>query len=493
MSIIRKITSRRLFWPFVGFFAIIVFNIFFTPNFLEISLNNDGMLYGYLVDIFNRAAPLIILATGMTFVIATGGIDISVGSLCAISAAVACYMMGGDFNGVLRYPFWLALLSAILVCTALGLFNGFLVTKLDIPPVVATLILLTAGRGIAQLITSGQIITVYYKPYYYIGTNFPGIVFPTAFLVALVFVVIVFLFIKNTSLQLFIEASGVNRKASMFSGIKSSNITWLIYGFSGLCAGISGILLSSMIRAADANNAGLNYELDAILAVALGGNSLIGGRFSLMGSVLGALTIQALTTTMYAKDVSPAVLPVVKAIVVIIICTFQSETFRTILKKAFSRDTSLATKRMKRTRNLAFAGALVILIFFVVISINPRLNPTFSIPERVMLDFEEAINVRDFDKLKSLYHENYVEEVNDYVDLIAVKDEKLMEMLSAISDTPAQLKITKTRLTITGDTARVHTNMKLITDDENLANKEYFYEFKFQKSKQAGTWKLVLL
>lgn len=133
---------------------------------------------------------------------------------------------------------------------------------------------------------------------------------------------------------MFIQSVGINPTASRYAGINVALIIFLVYAFSGFCAGVSGLIESSLIRAADANNAGLNMEMDAILAVALGGTLLSGGKFYIGGSIIGAITIQTLTTTMYAMGVASDQLPVVKAIVVIILCLIQSKHFREIFNKS---------------------------------------------------------------------------------------------------------------------------------------------------------------
>jgi len=329
MKKIKKVTSHYLFLPVFALVLLLVFNAFFTPGFFKIEFQN-GQLFGRIIDILNRASILVILALGMTFVIATGGIDISQGSVIAISGAVCCYLIGGASTA--KVPLFFACLAAIAACGVLGAWNGFLVSKLKIQPMIATLILLTAGRGIAMLLTKGQNITVYYKPFAYIGNTIPGSILPTTIFIALVMVLLVLLIMKKTSIGMFIQSVGINSKASYYTGIKVTMIIFMVYVFSGVCAGIAGIMESSMIAAADPNNAGVNMELDAILAVALGGTPLSGGKFFISGSIIGAITIQTMTTTLYAIGVSSEQLPVYKAVVVIVICLLQSEPFMAMFK-----------------------------------------------------------------------------------------------------------------------------------------------------------------
>ena len=334
-EILRRLVKARLFWQITALAIVFLYNLIFTKGFFNIEIK-DGHLYGRLIDIIKNASPLMLLAIGMTMVVATKGIDISVGSICAISGAVAAALVGGNISGTPQFPYAAAIAAALLVSLLLGVWNGFLVAKLGIQPVVATLILMVAGRGIAQLITSGQIITVYYKPYSFLGSGYiPILGLPFSILIVAIVFTAVILAVKKTALGLFIQSAGINPLASKFTGINVNRVIFLTYAVCGVCAGIAGLIISSIIKCADGNNAGQLMELDAILAVALGGNSLNGGRFSITASLIGALIIQSLTTTMYAVGVSPEVLPVVKAVVVISICLIQSEEFRKTVAGVF--------------------------------------------------------------------------------------------------------------------------------------------------------------
>lgn len=328
----KTLVSHRLFLPLCALVVLLLFNAVFVEDFFKIEMM-DGRLFGRPIDILNRSSSLILLALGMTFVIATGGIDISVGAIIAISGAVCCSLLGGRGDGVAENPLWIACIVAVAVSVVCGIWNGLLVAKLKVNPMVATLILMTAGRGIAQLITEGQIITVYYKPFSFIGGCIPGSVLPSTMYIAALMIVLVVVIVKRTSIGLMIQSVGINPTASRYTGLKVMRITFLTYAFSGFCAGVAGLMESSMIRAADANNAGLNMEMDAILAVTLGGTLLTGGKFSVSGSVIGAITIQTLTTTMYAVGVASNQLPVIKAIVVILICLAQSERVKRFFRE----------------------------------------------------------------------------------------------------------------------------------------------------------------
>ncbi len=329
-SVWKKIVHTPLFMPVVCLAVVLLINIIRTPDFFYISVKN-GVLYGYVIDIVNRGSELVILAVGMTLVTASsGGQDISVGAVMAVSAAICCQILsGGQVSATtLAAPIFLAALAGIAAAGACGAVNGLLVADLGIQPMVATLILFTAGRGIAQLITAGQITYVRVDAYKVIGDHIGSCPIPTPIFIAIAVVLIMQLILKKTALGLYVESVGINGSASRLVGLNSKMIKFITYFVCGVLAGIAGIVSSSRIYSADANNIGLNLEMDAILAVALGGNNLGGGKFNLIGSIIGAYTIQALTTTLYAMDVSADQLPVYKAVAVVIIVVFQSPVFR---------------------------------------------------------------------------------------------------------------------------------------------------------------------
>ena len=341
---LKKITSARLFMPLVCLAAVLLVNVITTPGFFKVSINN-GVLFGYVIDVINRASELVILAVGMTLVTAaSGGQDISVGSIMSVTGAVCCQILTGGELSVTEHavPLVVGMLVGLLAAAACGAFNGFLVAKLGIQPMIATLILFTAGRGIAQLVTAGQITYVRTDSYKVLGGYFAKCPIPTQVFVAIFVVIVVTIILKKTALGLYIESVGINGNASRLVGLNSTLIKFLTYVICGVLAGVAGLVASSRIYSADCNNIGLNNEMDAILAVALGGNALGGGKFSLMGSVIGAYTIQALTTTLYAMNVKADQLPVYKAVVVVIIVILQSPVFKKWLagfktKKAVSK------------------------------------------------------------------------------------------------------------------------------------------------------------
>lgn len=341
MNKIKEITKKPLFLPIFSMILVMFINVVFDVaagneafNFFEISIKN-GVLYGRLIDILNRGSEAAILAIGMTLVVSSsGGTDISVGSVMSLTGGMCCMLLAGyGVTNVSEYanPLWVGLLGGIAVALVCGIFNGFLVAYMNIQPMVATLILWSAGRAIGLLLCNSQIVYVRVPSFQFFGSYWGFI--PTPIVITIICVAVAAVVLKYTALGTYIQSVGINKKASRISGINSSKIILLCYAICGLCAGIAGIVATSRIYSADTNNIGLDMELDAILAVALGGNSLGGGKFNLAGSIIGAYTIQAITTTLYALGVSSAEAPVFKAIVVILIVIIQATPVKEFFKK----------------------------------------------------------------------------------------------------------------------------------------------------------------
>lgn len=314
-------TGASLLWPALGLVALLTFNAIYAPGFFRLEFR-DGHLYGNLIDILNQGSKVMLLAIGMTLVIATGGVDLSVGSLMAIAGSVAAVLVTQT-----TLPFAAVVGTTLALTAVAGTANGLLVATVGIQPIIATLILMVAGRGIAMLITDGQIITFEHAPLVFLGN---GHFLAVPFTVTLVLVTLMstLLVTRKTAIGLFLESVGDNEKAARFCGINTTFVKIVVYAFSGLCAGLAGLIATSNIKAADSSRVGEMMELDAIFAVVVGGTALTGGRFTLVGSIVGALLIQTLTTTMYNLGVPPAVAPVPKAIVIVTVCLLQSEKFR---------------------------------------------------------------------------------------------------------------------------------------------------------------------
>jgi galactofuranose transport system permease protein len=338
MKQVRAALRHQLIWPALTLVLLILLDLAHRASFLSITVL-DGHLFGAPIDILNRAAPLVIVSLGMTLVIATSGIDISVGATVAIAGAAAAIILEAAPSHV-----GLALAAAIAVGLLAGMWNGLLVAFVGMQPIIATLILMVAGRGVAQLLTGGQIIPIGAPGYLRLGDGYLAMI-PCSVWIAIVVTLALALLVNRTALGLFVRSIGINPIASRLVGLRSSAIVFSVYVICGLMAAIAGIITSSNVRSADGNNAGLLLELDAILAVTLGGTSLLGGRFSLAGTVLGALIIQTLTYTTYSIGVPPEATLVVKAVVVIIVSVIQSEAARAILFKQMKHLFSAAPAR----------------------------------------------------------------------------------------------------------------------------------------------------
>jgi ribose/xylose/arabinose/galactoside ABC-type transport system permease subunit len=221
------------------------------------------------------------------------------------------------------------------MCLLLGAWNGLLVARIGVQPIIATLILMVAGRGIAQLITGGFIITVQSRSYSRIGGYVS--VLPTGVLIAAAAAAAPVVLTRRPPLGLLVEAVGGNAEASRLAGIRARRIKIMVYVCCALCAGIAGLMNSSNLSNADANNAGLWIELDAILAVVIGGTPLTGGRFSIGGTVVGALVLQTLKTTIFTIGIPSQANMVFEAVVVIIVCLIQSPAFRQRVTDPFRR------------------------------------------------------------------------------------------------------------------------------------------------------------
>ena len=333
----------RLGWPLAALALILLFNLFFTRGFFDITVRN-GRVYGSPVDVLNRGAPVSLLALGMTLVIATGGIDLSVGSVMAITGALAAVLISRppnttlsdiDLHGSVPIIVAIELAAAVLA----GIWNGVLVAWVRVQPIIATLILMVAGRGIAKLITNQQHVPVNNETFSAIsGSAFLGL--PLTVTIVAVTAIVLGLLCRATALGLFIESVGNNPTASRYAGVNARSVRLLCYTLCGLCAGIAGLIATADIREADPSSSGLYLELDAILAVSIGGTALTGGRFSLAGSLIGALVIQALRTTFLMRAVPTSVYLMTEAGVVVVVCLLQSDVFRAKVLRPLRRRTA---------------------------------------------------------------------------------------------------------------------------------------------------------
>ncbi|MHB8108045.1 MAG: ABC transporter permease [Candidatus Cryosericum sp.] len=335
-----RLTDSMLFLPTMALILILVADFFLIHNFFVIEVK-DGHLYGNVIDILVHGSPTMILAIGMTLVIATG-----VGAIMAISASIAAVMMNPTIVGMnltdpklfinnpqyTWMPLWAVIVVPIIVATLCGVWNGVLVSYGRIQPMVATLVLMIAGRGIAQLITNAIQVVIFNDTYAFIGNGY--IILPFSLYVVFAVFICAWLLTRRTSIGLFVESVGINFQSSFYSGINEKRIKLFAYAFCGFCAGIAGLVVTSNVRTSDANNIGMYTELDAILAVVIGGTLLgTGGRFSLMGSAIGALVLQTTITSMLSFGVPASAIIAVKAMVVIAVVLLYAEQVKAFVRK----------------------------------------------------------------------------------------------------------------------------------------------------------------
>ena len=301
----------------LGWLLVLAVGALLSPGFLELEWR-DGRLYGTFIDVLLRAAPTLLAALGMTLVIGTGGVDLSVGAVAAISAVLAARQLqsGGDPATALA----LGLGAGVL----LGIWNGVLVRKLGLVPIVATLVLFTAGRGLAQLLSEGNVLTFRSDGFASLATGvFVGLPLPIwigiACLGALVLVM------ARTNFGLYLQACGDNPRAAELAGLPVTAVIVGAYAACGSLAALSGAIVAADVQAGDAASAGLYLELDAILAVVIGGTSLRGGRVHLVGTFLGALILQTLTTLVLVQGARLEFALIAKALAVVAVCALQSE------------------------------------------------------------------------------------------------------------------------------------------------------------------------
>ncbi|MDR2701942.1 MAG: ABC transporter permease [Spirochaetaceae bacterium] len=342
--LLDKILKSRLSFSLAVLFILVLQNIITTPDFFRITITN-GLISGYIPNILDQGSCLVIVTLGMTLITAVaGGQDISVGAIMAVAASFCGVMLNGPEyrSEVFHNPYALALIVGLLGGALCGAFNGFMVAVLNIQPMIASLILYTSGRSIAKIITYGQTVYVMNPVFKYLGVQIPGIPVRTTIIVSTVMIALVVLAVKLTSLGLYLASIGINSSASRLVGLNSAVIKFMAFIICGVLAGVAGLVGSSGVGSVNAGELGMGIELDAILAVALGGNMLGGGRFSIAGSVIGAYTIQAITTTLYAMNVRADQLYVFKAVIIVIIivisCDVFKERFRKLTRITFGKN-----------------------------------------------------------------------------------------------------------------------------------------------------------
>ncbi len=334
-EVFGKLFRQQLFIPIAALLILAVFNLIADPSFYKITFgyNSAGnpVLSGYLMTILDYGSELAILAIGMTLVTAaSGGQDISVGATMAIAGSVILRVLCGTNSRpeVLQAPVIVAFLIACVVSMLFGAFNGVLVAYFKIQPMVATLILFTAGRSIAAWINNNELPIISEPSFGYYGGFIPGIPIPTPFFIAMACVIVIAIALKFTNLGLYTQAVGINESSSRLNGLNPTFIKFITFVILGLCVAVAGLIKVSRLSSINYSVIAKDIEMDAILAVALGGNALSGGKFNMTASILGAYVIQFLTTTLYKFNVQSDALPAYKAVVVIALVIFSAPVVR---------------------------------------------------------------------------------------------------------------------------------------------------------------------
>lgn len=341
---IQKIFRRQIFIPIAALLILAIFNLIADPSFYKITLgyNSAGnpVLSGYLITILDYGSELAILAIGMTLVTAaSGGQDISVGAAIAISGSVILRVLCGTNSrpDTLQAPIIVAFLISCVVAMLFGAFNGALVAYFKIQPMVATLILYTAGRSIAAWINNNELPIINDPSFAVFGGFIPGIPIPTPVFIAAACILVTVLVLKFTNLGLYTQAVGINESSSRLNGLNPAFIKFLTFVILGLCVAVAGLIKVSRLSSINYSVIAKDIEMDAILAVALGGNALGGGKFNMTASILGAFVIQFLTTTLYKFNVQSDALPAYKAVVVILLVVFSAPVVREKMGELFKR------------------------------------------------------------------------------------------------------------------------------------------------------------
>ena len=339
-----KIFKKQVFIPIAALLILAIFNLIADPSFFKITFgyNSDGnpVLSGYLMTILDYGSELAILAIGMTLVTAaSGGQDISVGATIAIAGSVILRVLCGTNSrpDELQAPIIVAFLVACVAAMLCGAFNGALVAFFKIQPMVATLILFTAGRSIAAWINNNELPIVSDKTFTIFGGFIPGIPIPTPVFIAIICMVVIGLVLKFTNLGLYTQAVGINESSSRLNGLNPQFIKFLSFVILGLCVAVAALIKVSRLSSINYSVIAKDIEMDAILAVALGGNALSGGKFDIKSSILGAYVIQFLTTTLYKLKVSSDALSAYKAIVVIALVVFSAPAVREYFGRTFNK------------------------------------------------------------------------------------------------------------------------------------------------------------
>ncbi len=334
MTMVRpKIHVSHLFLPLSVLALLIVINLIKGADYFSMTMIN-GALYGNIPNILFGASELVILSIGMTLVASSSrGVDISVGVAATITSALFFQILL-NADHITGLTIAAAFLASCAVGIVIGAFNGFLVSILRVQPMVATLILFTAGRSIAFMI-DGKLSPVLANDLTsQIGSVIPGVPIQTPIILTAVFIALVAVFLKTTNLKLYAETVGINEKAARLNGINPARIIFLTYMLLGFCTAVAGFIAVTKAGRHDSVNLLKYVEMDAILAVAIGGNSLGGGKFSITGSIIGAYTIEILNRTLLRLEIGTETIKAFKAVFIIILMVVASPVVRVYASKA---------------------------------------------------------------------------------------------------------------------------------------------------------------
>lgn len=330
---LSKLAHTQYVWAIAAVLILIAINVINDPTYLQITYSDHlGGFVGNGIDLLRTTAPILMVAIGMCLVIATGGIDLSVGSAMVIAGAVTMQFLSGSNSPNSIGTVALALLLALLLAGVLGLVNSVLISVVGLQPFISTLIMMLAGRGIAKVITSGQNARASSDPYSWLANGYV-LALPVVVMLSGAIALMVALIVRRSALGMMIEAIGIDDEAARLAGVRRRGILFTVYIASALLGGIAGIFATASVNVVDVSQTGYQIELDAILAVVIGGTSLAGGKFSLRGAAVGALLIATLDKTIVFLGIPSSATPAFKAAVIIVLVVAQSQRVRTALTK----------------------------------------------------------------------------------------------------------------------------------------------------------------
>lgn len=350
-AIKKRRKSFQLLMPLLVLFMLLLVNLIADPiimgrnanasSFFSIVIreNNLGNLVfgGSIISILNSASELAILSIGMTLVIASSkGPDIGIGAVAAVAASVFVFMLRLTENVTLPWVI-MSFLVAAAASMLIGVFNGTLVAKLKIQPMIATLIMFTSARSIAYAINGGASPKMFDDITAQLGSFIPGVPIPTPVFAVILYALIFFLIFKFTNLRLYVQSVGINERAARLNGINPDVIKIVCFVLLGFCVAGAGVINASRMQRVDHMAVLSGIEMDAILAVAIGGNLLSGGKFSIVGSMIGAYTIETLNVTLLRLGVGPEPIRAYKAAFIILLMVLSSPVVKEFFSKLWVR------------------------------------------------------------------------------------------------------------------------------------------------------------